>query len=230
MNLEAIWAEVEEDQAWRMNEIRFFQNECQKLEIQQKQDQFRRAIVLLLYAHFEGYCKFVFSAYINVINNLNLKCHDVNFSLAAASLATLFEGLRNPASKSPLFQRELPDDAKLHRFARDREFLERTSSYGQTPVVVPDSVIDVQSNLKPVVLKKILFRLGFRHDQFDEIQGTIHQLLNYRNRIAHGEMKDGIEKDRYEALRDSTFHIMRELKSCIMNALNDRIYLRDVSS
>jgi HEPN superfamily RiboL-PSP-like protein len=44
----------------------------------------------------------------------------------------------------------------------------------------------VESNLKPVVLRKILFRLGFPPETFASHEGTIHRLVNRRNNIAHG--------------------------------------------
>ncbi len=226
MNLENLWAEIEADQTWRTDEIRFFQNQCEILNSDDKKDQFRRATILLLYAHFEGFCKFAFTLYIKTINQEGLKCSDANFAIAAASLDDLFKALRDPSIKSDLFRRALPDDSKLHRFARDREFIEYSADFGNRTVVLPDALVDTESNLKPIVLRKLLFRLGFAHDQFADIEGNIDLLLNFRNKIAHGQMKDGVSQGNYENLRDSTFEIMTTVKSNIMDALTNKIYLR----
>ncbi|MFN9836724.1 MAG: MAE_28990/MAE_18760 family HEPN-like nuclease, partial [Pseudanabaena sp.] len=52
-----ILAQIEAEQTWRYDEIRFFQNQATNVPLD-KQDQFRRVLILLLYAHFEGFCKF----------------------------------------------------------------------------------------------------------------------------------------------------------------------------
>jgi hypothetical protein len=225
MNLDKLWAEIESDLEWRINEIRFFQNQAGSIN-EDKQDQFRRAIILLLYAHFEGFSKFAFTLYIESINGESIKCSEVNYSLAAAALSDFFSALRNPNSKSEIFKNRLPDDSKLHMFAREKEFVENISDFEMNVVKIPDDFIDTESNLKPVVLRKILFRLGFPHDQFSDIEGMIDKLLNFRNNIAHGQMKEGIDEKSYLSIRDSTFHIMKQIESNIMDALSNQSYLR----
>src|SRR5215510_14403809 len=120
MNIADLWAEIEEDQAWRLDEIRFFQNQLTLIPNEEKHDQFRRALILLLYAHFEGFCKFVLSLYVNTINGEDITCGEANHTIAAAALSDLFQTLRDPGSKCPEFRSSLPDDTQLHRFARDR--------------------------------------------------------------------------------------------------------------
>jgi len=182
MNLSETWAEIEEELRWRQDEIRFFSNQLSNIDTPDDQNQFRRAIVLLLYAHFEGFCKFAFLTYIKVINGENLHCKDANFSIAASSLTDYFDALRNPENKTDYFRNALPEDRKLHRFARDKEFIENMQHYDHRPLVIPDDVVDTESNLKPVVLKKMLFVLGFNHDAFTAIEGNIHLLLRRDNR------------------------------------------------
>jgi hypothetical protein len=122
MNISQLWAEIENEHLWRMNEIRFFQNMLPVDQPGIKQDQFRRALILILYAHFEGFCKFTFLLYVNSVNSEGVTCAQANFAIAAASLSTVFADLRHPDKKCPEFRNSLPDDSKLHRFARDREF------------------------------------------------------------------------------------------------------------
>src|SRR5947207_897222 len=120
MNLGRLWAEIEDDQAWREEEIRFFQNRAVSVADPNEQDQFRRALVLLLYAHFEGFVKFSLLLYVGAVNSAGVRCDEASYAVAAASLADLFAALRDPTRKCPEFRRDLPDDSALHRFARDR--------------------------------------------------------------------------------------------------------------
>ncbi|MDH4472190.1 MAG: MAE_28990/MAE_18760 family HEPN-like nuclease [Fluviicola sp.] len=229
MTIEDLWTEIEAEQTWRTDEIRFLQNQLSTLQSENDKDQFRRAVILMLYAHFEGFCKFAFNLYVTKINAESLHCKDVNYAIAAGSLSELFKALRNPDSKSDIFRNALPSDVKLHIYARNRDFIEASQDFENKIVSIPDDYVDTESNLKPIVLRKNLYKLGFPHDLFESIEGLINQLLNFRNKIAHGEMKSGITEVKYEELRSATFQIMNEIKSRVMNALTEKHYLRNVS-
>lgn len=226
MNIAELWAEIEAEQDWRQAEIRFLQNQAAGITNVAEQDQFRRALILFLYAHFEGFCKFAFALYIRAINQEGLPCHEANSALAAASLADIFHTLRDPNKKNDLFRASVPDDTQLHRFARDREFIERVQEIVERPVRIPEHVVDTESNLKPIVLRKNLFRLGFPHDLFANIEGQIDCLLNYRNNIAHGSSRSGITQGKYDELKDATYKIINEVKREVMSALQNKAYLR----
>ena len=64
MKVEDFRAQLEEELTWRTEEILFFQNQCSTIEQEELRDKFRRALVLLLYSNFEGFCKFGFSLYV----------------------------------------------------------------------------------------------------------------------------------------------------------------------
>ncbi len=225
MNLAEFRAQLEEELAWRIEEVLFFQNQCAFVEIEVQRDQFRRALVLLLYSNFEGLCKFALSLYVSAVNLEDVNCKDANFAIVAASLSDVFAALRNATSKAREFKNDVPDDAKLHRFARDREFVERAFEIMARKVVIPEDAVDMESNLNPIVLRKNLYRLGLPHDQFASIEPNIHQLLNLRNKIAHGETRQGISAKLYEQLRDSSFHVMNEIASGVTQAFEEKWFL-----
>lgn len=225
MNIESIWAQIEQEQTWRTDEIRFFDNQASKLN-EDDQAKFRRANILLLYAHYEGFCKFVFTIYIDTINNEGIRCNDVNFSLVAATLESVFKELRNPDGKAVEFKHSLPDDKKLHVFARDKQFIEKSTTLQQRTIAIPDTIVDTESNLKPVVLRKNLYRLGFPHDGLQAVEGDISWLLNIRNEIAHGANNRGVTTKEYEALRKASFNVMDTVKRYVMDALTSKEYLR----
>jgi hypothetical protein len=226
MDITAFRAELEGDWAWRIDELRFFQNIGSTITNLDEEDRYRRVLVLILYAHFEGFCKVALGTYVNAVNRLGVNCGEANYAIAAAGLADLFRELRDPNRKSDLFRRTLPDDAKLHRFARDREFVELTDHFGERAVNIPDYVVDTESNLTPVVLRKNLFRLGFDHDLFAHLDGDVNRLLGYRNNIAHGAAKAGMDRKTYEALRDAVIRIIHEVTALIAQSFQEKKYLR----
>jgi hypothetical protein len=226
MNLSDLAAQLEADLLWRQDEVRFFQNRGATLPSEDEKDQYRRAVILVLYAHFEGFCKFGFEVYRTTINSEQISCADATPAIAAAGWAQIFKELRDPTKKCRDFKNTLPDDGKLHRFARDREFMERKSEFAQLPVMIPEEFIDTESNLKPVVLRKILYRLGLPYDQFEQHEGQISRLLNTRNKIAHGEDRAGVKETEYEELRKLVFQMMDAIKNRIIEYLRHKAFLR----
>jgi len=228
MNLSDLAAQLEAELLWRQNEVRFFQNRGATLPNEDEQNQYRRALILVLYAHFEGFCKFGFELYRTTINNERISCSDATPAIAAAGWAQLFRELRDPTKKCTDFKNSLPDDGKLHRFARDREFMERTAEFGQLPVTIPDNFVDTESNLKPVVLRKLLYRFGLPHDQFENNEGQINRLLNTRNKIAHGEDRTGVKEAEYEELRTLVFGVMGAIRNKIIEYLSQKAFLKSL--
>jgi hypothetical protein len=88
-------------------------------------------------------------------------------------------------------------------------------------------VIDTESNLKPPVIRKNLYYLGFPSNKFEAFEGRINKLLEYRNPIAHGESSKGIDRDAYESLREAAYEVMNAVKRDIMQAIEREDYLRE---
>ncbi|HEY4034832.1 MAG TPA: MAE_28990/MAE_18760 family HEPN-like nuclease [Ktedonobacteraceae bacterium] len=227
MNLEEINALLEDELAWRQDEIRFLHNQLSYITKEEDQKRYRKALVVMLYSHFEGFCKTAFSIYANAINQEELTCSHVTDQIIASSLAIVFREFENTNKKSNLFRKDLPDDRTIHRFARQVELINNLNTVLTQRVNIPiDDVVDTEANLKPSVMKKILYRLGLPHDAFNENEGKLHSLLNYRNKIAHGSATDGLDEKSYEEIQTSTIGIMSSTIKMIMNALSEAKYLR----
>ena len=225
MDYEAIRAELDQDFAWRRDEIRFLQNQSRELDESEKR-RYRRALILILYSHFEGYCKFALQHYARILNSAGVRCRDCTYALAAATLALAFEGLGDTQRKNPLYGRQLPDDAALHRFAREREFLEKIDEFGNRALEIPDEVIDTESNLKPAVLRAALYRLGLDPNQFEDIYSDVGKLEGLRNSIAHGATKQGVDDKTYSDYERAAVRVMEKIADDIMEALRTKAYLK----
>lgn len=225
MNLASLRAELEQDMKWRFDEIRYLQNIGSFVSSPEDRKRYQRSLVVMLYAHFEGFCKFSFTLYVNAVNSANITCGEANYAIAASSLHDLFTALRDPSGKCPEFRNTLPDDTKLHRLAREREFVEKTDLFLRRPIKIPDDAIDLESNVTPKVLSKNLYQIGLPHDLFKGQTGDINKLLNYRNNIAHGEAIT-IGNDDYFKLRDMVFRLMEEVTVATIQALSNQDYLR----
>jgi hypothetical protein len=181
---------------------------------------------MLTYAHLEGFCKFAFSVYVSAINSMKLTCEESSYALVAATLTKVFQALRNPNSKHPVFANKLPDDAKLHLVARERSFIEEFEKLVKSHVELPESVVDTESNLSTVVLKKNLFKLGLSYPAVDKRKSDIDMLLGMRNAIAHGDALKVPKQGQVDNYVEAAFLVMKFVQYEIFGALNGQTYLR----
>ncbi|OQX23265.1 MAG: hypothetical protein BWK80_26860 [Desulfobacteraceae bacterium IS3] len=221
MNTDDIREQLEQELTWHADEIRFLENQLANLSKEDEKDKYRKALMVMLYSHFEGFFRFAFRLYKDAINKENLKCEEVTAYVTVSSLSDIFSALDNPQhhKKNDIFRRSLPEDTVLHRFCRRVDFMEALNDISKKTVNIPDQVVDTESNLKPIVIKKILFQLGFQHDKFDEYEHNIQQLLGVRNSIAHGSLKNGVQEKLYDNIKKDISSVMREIILMIIDEL-----------
>lgn len=225
VDLLSLRAEMEAEREWREAEMRLFRNQVASLENLEQQRVARKALVVMLYAHFEGLTKTLLTMYVNHINTLAMKVSEVSAAFGAAAIEDVFKALRDGTKKCPEFTRQLPDDTGLHRFAREREFVEVAQRIASRTVAVdPDNIVDTESNLKPVVLRKILFRLGLDPNLAEPWEATINQLLRRRNDIAHGSARSGIDAVAYSELEQAVKLVFDGLICTIADAVSRQSY------
>jgi hypothetical protein len=216
--------ELEEDRLWRENEVRDLHNQASRRASIEDQERMRRACLVLLYAHFEGFCKFALQSYANQINKLNLKCGEVNIAIARASMEDVFKELTSQ-KKSLLFRRDLSEDAQLHSRARQQDFLRRIGEFAKLPAYIPDHIINTESNLWSYILRRNLFDLGLPLNFLDPFANDIDGLVHQRNGICHGEVKKGINALRYRRFNQTVVKVSSTLTSNIVQAFQDEHFL-----
>lgn len=227
LDLADIRAQIEVEREWREAELRFLRNRLAFITDDAKRKIYRKSLVVMLYAHFEGICRAVLVTYVESLNTSGLLVDEANAAIAAASLTDVFHALRDPSSKCRTFKRELPDDTKLHRFARDREFIDTFGELsGRLVTLDADSLVHTESNLKPVVLRKILYRLGLEPTLVAPWTGTIQQLLRRRNDVAHGSAKDGVDEQVYRDLEQAVYAVVDDLVRVTCEAVAKQLYRR----
>jgi hypothetical protein len=218
--------ELEEEQTWRRDEIRFLRNQIANMQTDTEKDTYRRSLVVMLYAHYEGFCKAALLQYVRAVNEAKLRCGEAVSAIVATSWMNIFKEIESAETKSRIFRALLPDDTQLHRLARRRHFVEQIDEFHQMPATLPDEAVDVEDNLSPIVMKKVLYRVGIDHEAFAYHDGDILFLLNRRNNISHGVERKGIEERTYEKLEKAVFQIMDDLMDLIIDAIKDEVFKR----
>src|SRR3954454_8791816 len=118
----AVREALEKELEWRVAEIRALRNFAAGLP-EAERARFLRAVLLMLYAHYEGFCKASLLEYVRAINSARVTCDRAVPAIVAGAWARVFGALSGD-QKSKIFKADLPDDATLHSIARRREFVE----------------------------------------------------------------------------------------------------------
>lgn len=221
---EDVFEEIENDRALREREMRLIENIAARSEIESERNMLRRSLILLTYAHLEGFCKFALLAYTSAVNAFALTCREAATPLVAATLNKVFAALRDVNSKHREFVRELPNDRELHLLARERIFIESFENILNWKIELSDQLVDTRSNLNSAILKKNLYQLGLAYPVVERHRGNINKLLGIRNAIAHGDaLKIPTEKE-IEDYTSAAFEIMLFVQQEVYNALRNEIY------
>jgi hypothetical protein len=227
MTSDEFMAELDRGYNWRFDEVRRLKNLITLEPDPERHEEFRKSLVVVLYAHFEGFCIFALEHYLNAVNRSRVSCRDVVPSLLAGSWEPLFNAMEHGDEKCKIFRQALPNDANLHRQWRRRHFVEELDRFLRLPVKVPEDVIDSESNLKPQVLQRNLFLLGLDHRFVDSHSEVIHNLLGRRNRIAHGDDRRGVPEREYNDYESSVFEICYRLIEFLNEAYTNQRYRRE---
>lgn len=224
-----VLGELEADRAVRENEVRLIRNLAAAEVNASRSVALRRSLVLVTYAHLEGFSRFALYSYVSALNALKLPCSDAAMPLVAASLHQAFAALRNAQSKHPIFAKKMPDDAALHMSWREQTFVQDIGPLMTSSVAIPDGVVNAESNLSPLVLKRNLYILGLNSELTPEQSTSLSELLGRRNAIAHGERvsPSATEVGSYV---DTAFLLMKFVQSEVFESLDRKGYLRPAAA
>lgn len=257
MDIDSVRAQIEKDLAWRLEEIAFFarqlnnfkpldMNDGDKQSVENKRvegdkERFRKALVLMLYAHFEGFFRSAFTLYVSAINEERISLSEAIDELVASSLYNEFGKYDN--IKALVDQESSEINKTIKRLKNRVEWIKEFDELRQKKVIMlpissrhndKNSIIYTESNLNSEIIEKILYRLGFPSDIFNfQISGKtfkdiLNEFLGRRNPIAHGEqLKEGINEKQYNEFKDVFDKITDIIPKIITRALNEKLYLKE---
>lgn len=191
-----------------------------------------KSLLLLLYAHYEGFTNFLLQSYVQEINLKNLKRKDVREVLVVASMEKIFKDYDNLDKKNGYFKRAFPDESALHRYIRRADLLAQINDFLEKTLKIEDGVINTESNLHVEVLEKNLYKLGIDLTLSSFQKGIISRLLKIRNDIAHtGSHKmllktDSERETEIREIKGFVFDLMQDLIEKIYIALENKEYLK----
>lgn len=201
--------EIEHDLSWRETEMGAL-----KLLLvaspkgSDRQRALLRACSAMLYAHYEGFCKFCWTILLDTIQKQSPVRSDLVDSLAKRTMESVFKKLRGDTSIENLWQFCSTDFSK---------------ELGQK-ATFPEE-IDTKSNLWPNLSAEINASVGLTCPLLLAHSERIKQLVSRRNKIAHGEKLEIPNIVKFQEVEHSAVLVMHELAITVVNCLDQKNYL-----
>lgn len=199
---------IQDDLSWRKKEI----TELYLVICDKKNEVLMKSIILILYAHWEGYIKKSSKLYIKYISDKGIKISELTTNFKAVFLKTNISNTIDVREKLNL-SKELEFMNKYEKI-QGKKFSVSIDLDNE----LESDIINTHDNLNPKVFKNILNILGIKYmDSFISREHYINSsLLGNRNAIGHGSK---FNKDRQAEFDLSIEHI-GELKTFIIQALD----------
>lgn len=220
---------LESELLWRQEELAFFKNQLNNIDVEADKDKYRKSLVLLLYSHMEGYIKIALQTYVQYINAQSLLRSDVLPGLMVAGMHREFNAYDNSDRKCEIFRKALPEDSKLHKVYRRVDFVESYNALIAQPLSIEDTLVDTESNLWYIVLQKNLYKLGLPVDMFSSHKDDIDALVNRRNSIAHGNARSGVTNAEYANWENKIYRVFSSLTTTLYDYVNHSRYLNTLT-
>lgn len=171
--------EIEEDLNWREGELSVLRLLLSDTNIVKREKSVLfRAAWALLYAHYEGFCKFALAVYYDAVNQSGKPCSALPFNTQCFALHETIKEMRNMPRSQFLFT-----------------VINFESLYLKSPPKFPD--IETDSNLFPSKLKELLDEADLVLPSLSLHNRKLETLVRRRNKIAHGERDLISELDYY---------------------------------
>lgn len=210
-------SEIESELTWRRTEIRRVRNRLMFPEPEGEDlDRALRTLVVLQYAHLEGFVKQALSIYASAINAECLPLADAERRVVASGLIVEIDALRAPAGGNS----DSSEGAKLRRARRETDFVEKLFTLASGAVTLDvDQVVSLDMNLSADVLKRCLYRLGIDPTSVTDAKyASLEFIRRMRNSVAHGGRTRPVPQSEFDAHVLSTNELMEELLRLIHQA------------
>lgn len=229
MSPEDFRAQLQYDWEWRLREFTLLINQLSNMSEDDKKI-YRKTLLVMLYSHFEGFCKFAFETYLKLINEERIARSDANEYIIASSLLDVFHDIEYPGNICSDIFNINSTEKKFSKFFIRTHFIRSYNEILLQDIDISDrfssEIVDTKSNLTLKVFVKILYRLGLPYDQFDSFDSTISNLLTRRGDIAHGKKVDGIEENHFKEIEMKIFEFINSLIILLTDSARNKAFLK----
>jgi hypothetical protein len=209
------WADqIEADLQWREAELGSLKVAVAAAPAKSdRQRALLRALWTMLYAHYEGFCKFCWDVLLDEIEKDGCNRRDAIECIALLSLSKVFQEFRGDTSP-----------AEIWSFIHTRLPTEMAE-----PVIFPFR-LETRSNLWPNLLRENNAAVGITTTQVDLHAHQLSALVGRRNEIAHGKKLVVDSLDEYGIYEKAVMLVLHELAVAVVDQLDKRSFVQAPST
>jgi len=201
---------IEDDLDWRHAEL----VSLKKLVSDADKDSVRqvallRALWALLYAHYEGFCKYAWDLYLEFLQKEGVKRKDCEPHIIKLSLLKDFKEMRGDLSPTSIM-----------------DFCEKKYKLLLQDTIEFEIKLETESNLWPNLLRDNLILLGLPHVMVDTNILKLKTLVKRRNDIAHGKKMIIKNLEEYKKYEEAAFSVMYELALELVDSVEKKKHLK----
>ncbi|RGD72897.1 MAE_28990/MAE_18760 family HEPN-like nuclease [Anaerofustis stercorihominis] len=222
LSLEDFRADMEESLTWRIEEYTLLKNTLRE----NNKNPIVKTLIVMLYAHFEGFFKDCLECYIKMLNSTKFKLEKFCNEIVTASLSEEFSSFENINKKCKVLITVPPYESYLHKFHRRRDLtIAFRDNYIKKEIRLKEKIINTKSNLSYATVQENLYILGLDYNFFEEKKDDINCLLNLRNAVAHGSRREPIDYEKFKNIETKIINIMNDLIVYLYQYCYERKYL-----
>lgn len=168
-----------------------------------------RAIWIMLYAHYEGFCKYAIDVYLDTLEGEGLQRSVCNDVIARFSLEKRFRDFRSDTASSSCWN-----------------FFTAALPAALTDQLRFEVRPQTKSNLWPSLLRENCDAVGLSITTLNEQESKLKTLVGRRNDIAHGQKNVIRNLPEYKKYEDAAFTVLYALALDISEAVASRRHVR----
>lgn len=237
MRFEQLEEALEQDLGWRKREI----STLILLAKDTSQEVLLKSLILLIYAHWEGFVKRSSKIYLKYISEARRNLHELTDNFKAVVLKNLIQQCID-SKESLTLQNEVNVLSKLAKAERVKFKIPINLEDGDADIEFNEDndfdnkIINTYSNLNPKIYKNILSIIGlsYKRQLISKERYIDSHLLGNRNLIGHGSpFKQDVDNDfnleikDIERLRDIVFSIIENFKEEILEYAKEKFFLKE---
>ncbi len=234
MTPEDFRAQLEWDLEWRRKELSILRNQLKNISSEEDKEIYCKTLLVMLYSHFEGFCKVAFLNYIKLINDETIIRSKAIEPIIASSLLDVFHDLSYPQNGTNccnIFN--IPsDETRFSRYFIRCHFIRKMDDIFAQEIDISErlsrKIVNTKSNLNLAVLNIILYRLGLPYNEFITYESIIDNMLMRRNNYAHGDKVKGIKVENFRTIEKEVNKLISQLVKLLTNAAKDKSYLKTI--